>query len=205
MANATAGAALGALAASNPYLAAASTVLGLLQSHKAKSQYNKSLMSYDTALGRAKAQINPQYASNLQRALSALNVGAASRGVSGQDRTNAQMASLTSQSEADRSSAAAQLAQQIMAQNNQQAATNYNLEQGYNQNQSSDINSILNALSGLTTQKGGYSYPTTNTSTNSNTNFANSFGVNLTSYNPNKSNQDWINELNKKFRYHHVQ
>jgi hypothetical protein len=156
---------LSALSTINPFLSAATTGVSLFKSLKGGNSSKLNTVSYFDALNQAKEAINSNYTQGLQRSLSSLNASAASRGVSGQARTQAQKASLISQSEADRSSAAAGLAQNIMNGQNAQNTSAYQAQNAQNQqtyqNQQSGLQALINLLNNNgdqvpATEKGTY-------------------------------------------------
>jgi hypothetical protein len=141
---------LSALSTINPFLSAATTGVSLFKALKGGNSSKLNTVSYSDALNQAKEAINSNYTQGLQRSLSSLNASAASRGVSGQARTQAQKTGLISQSEADRSSAAAALAQNIMNGQNAQNISAYQAQNAQNQqtyqNQQSGLESLLKLL-----------------------------------------------------------
>lgn len=119
----------------------AKTLYGILKKPKTN------MISYEDALAQAQAAINPSYATNLQRSISALNANAASRGVSGQDRTNNQVAAQVSASEAQRSANVASAAQAIMNGQNAQNLATYQAQNAQSNYNNDNLMNLLASLS----------------------------------------------------------
>lgn len=171
-----------------------STVAALYSLFSALSQHGPKRISYEDALAQAQAAINPSYAANLSRTLSAFNTNAASRGVTGQDRTRNQVAAQVSASEAQRSAAVANAAQSIMNGQNAQNLATYQTTTAQNNYQTKAVTDALAALSKSYTNNGTRE-PTLN-----------SGGYQVIQGGDNRQNngQYNLNNLDQYFRYQRV-